>query len=297
MSRTDLYPSRVGGSTQVRERLDPVVQASSERRRKGPLSAKQLADYETRGFERIDDLLSAAEIDRLRTAVQQLFARRRDDASSKVVREPGGDDLRSIFEVHEDEEAVYELVRHPRVLSLANQILGAPAYVHQSRVNYKPAFTGRPFYWHSDFETWHVEDGMPRMCAFSISINLAENRVENGPLMVIPESHHRFVSCAGYTPQAHYERSLRRQEAGIPPESIIEAMVSDHGLECATGPVGSSTLFDCNLMHGSNGNITPFPRTNLFLVFNRVDNALAPPYSGQPPRPQHVANRSPRPLP
>src|SRR3546814_10756649 len=47
-----------------------------------------------------------------------------------------------------------------------------------SRLNYKPGFKGKEFYWHSDFETWHVEDGMPQMRALSMSILLAENRSE-----------------------------------------------------------------------------------------------------------------------
>lgn len=137
---------------------------------------------------------------------------------------------------------------------------------------------------------------MPRMRAFSISISLGENRADNGPLMVIPESHRNFVACPGETPPAHFERSLRRQEAGIPPEPILEAMAAEHGITSPTGPPGSATLFDCNILHGSNGNITPFARTNLFIVFNSVENTLESPFSGQKPRPEHIASRDFTPL-
>jgi hypothetical protein len=47
------------------------------------------------------------------------------------------------------------------VVGPARQLLGSDVYVHQSRVNFKPGFNGQDFYWHSDFETWHAEDGMP----------------------------------------------------------------------------------------------------------------------------------------
>lgn len=63
----------------------------------------------------------------------------------------------------------------PRLLDIAQFLLDDEVYIHQSRLNYKPGFRGKEFYWHSDFETWHVEDGMPRLRALSISITLTEN--------------------------------------------------------------------------------------------------------------------------
>jgi ectoine hydroxylase len=58
------------------------------------------------------------------------------------------------------------------------------------------------------------------------------------------------------------------------------------------GPAGSATFFDCNMMHGSNGNITPSPRVNLFLVYNSVDNALVEPFAAPAPRPTFIASRT-----
>lgn len=60
----------------------------------------------------------------------------------------------------------------PTPARAGRQILGSEVYIHQSRVNYKPGYGGTGFYWHSDFETWHSEDGMPRMRALSVSIAL-----------------------------------------------------------------------------------------------------------------------------
>jgi ectoine hydroxylase len=50
-------------------------------------------------------------------------------------------------------------------------------------------------------------------------------------------------------------------------------------------------MFDCNCMHGSNGNITPFPRSNIFVVFNSVENACAEPFAAPSRRPDFVASR------
>ena len=57
-------------------------------------------------------------------------------------------------------------------------------------------------------------------------------------------------------------------------------------------PLVPPLLFDCNTMHGSAGNISPYSRINLFLVFNSVDNAVVDPFGDQPPRPDYLAERT-----
>jgi ectoine hydroxylase len=54
---------------------------------------------------------------------------------------------------------------------------------------------------------------------------------------------------------------------------------------------GPATRFDCNCMHGSNGKIMPFPRPNVFAVFNSVGNVLTGPYAAPAPRPSFIAAR------
>jgi ectoine hydroxylase len=39
-------------------------------------------------------------------------------------------------------------------------------------------------------------------------------------------------------------------------------------------------------------NITPYPRSNIFVVFNSVDNRLAAPFAAPKPRPGYLAARS-----
>ncbi|MBW7460255.1 ectoine hydroxylase, partial [Paenibacillus sepulcri] len=208
-----------------------------------------------------------------------------------VIREPGGTEVRSIFAVHEHNERFKELSANKRLTAIINELLGSQTYIHQSRINFKPGFTGKEFYWHSDFETWHVEDGMPSMRALSCSIALEDNFHFNGPLMVVPGSHKKFVSCVGQTPDDHFKQSLRRQEYGVPDDGSLARLVGEGGIETIVGGIGSIVLFDCNIMHGSNSNITPLPRSNVFMVYNSVENALEKPYSGQAPRPNYIAAR------
>nr|WP_285506503.1 phytanoyl-CoA dioxygenase family protein [Actinokineospora sp. NBRC 105648] len=181
--------------------------------------------------------------------------------------------------------------RPPGARPRARQVLGSEVYVHQSRVNYLPGFRGRGFYWHSDFETWHAEDGMPTPRAVSMSIALTANHPFNGGLMVIPGSHRTFVPCVGETPVDHYRASLREQEIGVPGQAHLTRLAVEHGIDQFTGTAGSALLFDANLMHGSGNNITPFPRSNIFVVFNSVENTLVEPYAAPAPRPDFIAAR------
>ena len=220
--------------------------------------------------------------------------------SDRMPTDGGADIWRAAFDpgtvMVSDLQRVAELARDPRLLGRVRQILGSEAYIHQSRVNFKPGLRGKEFYWHSDFETWHFEDGMPEMRAVSVSINLTENRADNGSLMVMPGSHRTFVGCVGETPQEHYRESLRSQHYGVPSDRALEQLASAHGITQVVAPPGSALLFDSNCMHGSNGNITPYPRRNLFLVFNSVENTLVAPFGGTEPRPGHIASRDPVPL-
>lgn len=77
--------------------------------------------------------------------------------------------VRSIFEVHRLSAAAARLAADDRVAGAARQILGSEVYLHRTRVDLKPGLGGDGFYRHSDFETWHAEDGMPAPRAVSCS--------------------------------------------------------------------------------------------------------------------------------
>jgi ectoine hydroxylase len=214
-----------------------------------------------------------------------------------AITEPQSGDIRSVFMLHRVNELFVEFSRDERMLGIAQQLLGSEVYVHQSRINFKPGFTGREFSWHSDFETWHAEDGLPRMRTVSFSVTLTENNPFNGSLMLIPGSHKKFISCVGRTPADNYKQSLKQQEYGVPDHETITRFVEEGGIEMPTGPAGSLLIFDCNVLHGSNSNISPYPRSNVFMVYNSVENAPAdPPYAADTLRPAFLGERDTAPL-
>lgn len=286
---TDLYPSRCGKEPAVLPRLDPVVHSSWHEG--SPLTREQAAQFDAEGYLVLEDMFSAEEVASLQQAGAKLLSDPKSLEPETVICEPASNEIRSVFMIHRQDDAMSRLVADERLADIARFLLGDDVYVHQSRLNYKPGFVGREFYWHSDFETWHVEDGMPQMRALSMSILLAPNDETNGPLMVIPGSHKKYYACAGETPDYNYLSSLKKQELGVPDPLTLAELASAHGIKSATGGAGTVIVFDCNLMHGSNGNITPFPRANAFIVYNAVSNRLVSPYGAARPRPEFIATR------
>lgn len=286
----DAYPSRTDQKLPLYERQDPVVYAESGEHI-GPLSVDALNSFEEKGFLVLDALFDDSEIRRFREELERLSRLEELQDKESVIREPDSHEVRSIFEIHKVSSLFQELAADPRILDRIRQILASDVYIHQSRINYKPGFKGKGFNWHSDFETWHAEDGMPSMRAVSCSILLTDNFGTNGPLMLVPGSHKVFVPCVGLTPEDNYKSSLKDQQIGVPDTDSLAQLIHAGGIETFTGRAGTMLLFDCNTLHGSNANMSPYPRSNVFFVYNSVDNAIQKPFAAKRPRPAFLAER------
>lgn len=295
----------------------PYESASEmERAAYGPLGGEQLRQFSEQGFLVARNLFDKQEVEMMwdeTERVREFYERKMASeeglsvtATSRAASEPveGSRILRSVFEVHKggvqgDEPDApstplsNRVSRDGRLTTAANQILNDPdgVYVHQSRLNYQPAFHGTGFQWHSDFETWHAEDGMPVPRCLSCVIMLSENTAANGALMLVPGSHMQFVRCAGETPERNWENSLRKQVHGTPSRELLAQQQKDGGVVHAAGEPGDVIFFDCNTMHGSHNNITATPRRNLFFVFNSYSNRVQEPFAAPTPRPEHIATR------
>ncbi|RJN31883.1 ectoine hydroxylase [Nesterenkonia natronophila] len=283
----DQYPTRTGDQTTVTDRHDPVVHGWNT---EGPLDRSTLQHYEDTGYLTIDRLISEEELQLFRNELHRLANDPQVKADEATIVEAKSDEVRSIFDIHRTNEIFKKIANDPRVVKRAEQLLGSRVYIHQSRINYKPGFVGKDFWWHSDFETWHAEDGMPAPRAVSISISLTDNYSFNGPLMIMPGSHKKYISCAGGTPEDNYQKSLVMQGAGTPDKYTLTDFADQYGVDVLEGPAGGAVMFDSNCMHASNGNVTPYSRSNVFIVYNSVENTLVEPFSAPGPRPEFAGS-------
>jgi ectoine hydroxylase len=285
----DNYPTRADTPRPMIDRIDPVVWG----REAGPLDADALSAYRRDGFHCTNPVIDHAQIDTVIDEVETLHQTTTGD-DPRIITEHHSRRIRTVFAVHQLLDSVRAIAYDPAITAVARQILGSDVYIHQSRINFKPGFGAGPFYWHSDFETWHAEDGMPTPRAVSLSIALTPNYVHNGSLMIMPGTHTTFVPAIGATPAHHHQQSLQVDipPAGTPSEAALTALADRHGIRVLTGAAGSGIFFDSNCIHGSNGNITPYPRSNLFLVYNSVENTLQQPFAAGNARPEYLAHRT-----
>lgn len=271
----DRYPTRIEGSTHLLERDEPTVWTTDEPANAGPMDECELSAYEAKGFAIIEGLLSPAEVQGCWAELQRLFTDQRVTGDQRVVRAADGA-VRGVFAVHEVSSLFGELVRDPRVLDRAKQVLGSDVYVHQSKLSLTPGFADESYFWRSEFERWHAEDGMVVPRAVILSVTISEAIPEGAARVLIPGSHRTFVSCG---------------PDGRAPETDVTKLAAEHGLEQFTGQAGSALLADCNLLHAASNNITPYPQATFSVAFNSVCNQLVEPFSAQVRRPTHLASR------
>jgi ectoine hydroxylase len=292
----DLYPTR-GTEEHIYERVDQVVYGGGTPRGAHSLTQEQLDFYEENGFIVIPDVFSRKEVEVFVAELDGLAASDALQGKPELILEPDSDRPRSIFSPHRFSDLFHRLSRDRRILNKVTQILDSDVYVHHARVNIKGALNGRSFPWHSDFETWHAEDGLPRCRILSAWVMLSANTEFNGPLYLIPGSHRFFVSCSGATPDNHHQASLRKQEYGVPSLDALKKLVDVGGLAAACGEPGTLILHEGNTMHGSPDNISPRARTNLFFVYNSVLNTPGErPFAAARFRPEFLGGRDFTPL-
>ena len=239
------------------------------------LTQAQIDQFHTEGWLLLPDLFTTEEVDLLRREALTIY----DENRPEVWREKDGAP-RTAFAAHKYNEAFRLLGAHPRMIDPVEQVFGERVYMHQYKINAKSAFTGAVWQWHQDYGTWKRDDGMQLPRAMNISIFLDEVMPINGPLMLVPRSH-----LAGDLKASH-DLETTSYPLWTLDEETVTRLVKEGGIVAPTGKPGSMLMFHGNLVHGSAGNITPYPRKIVYLTLNAVST-----YSRKPTRPEFIAHQ------
>jgi ectoine hydroxylase len=249
--------------------------------------------YGRDGWVALPDGLSDTEIGKLRERIQVLSTQRRPE----VVHEAASSTVRAIHGCHAFDEVCDRLVRFPMLLDVAEALLCEPVYLYQFKVNIKAPMEGKAWPWHQDFAFWHREDGMAAPDAVTIAIFLDEVDERNGPLEVIPGTHHLGLlgsdengseNTAG---KGNWRSHVSADLEHTVPAELAAALAHDWGRHKFTGPAGTAVAFHPNLVHSSSDNQSAHRRSMLFLTYNKVTNAPL-----NPTRPEFLVNRDTRPV-
>ncbi|MDJ0951529.1 MAG: phytanoyl-CoA dioxygenase family protein [Alphaproteobacteria bacterium] len=240
------------------------------------LSSAQLEALERDGFLVLPELFSAAETAAIRARLPVLFAQ---DHPGNVIERASGE-VRTTMGLHLRDDLFARLVRHPRLIEPAQQILGEPFYVQQVKVNVKAAFSGEVWQWHYDFATHKEEDGVPLPLALNLHVFLDDVTEFNGPLYFVPGSHR----------DGEHGATLDTETTSYPlwvcDQETVRDLVGRNGMVAATGGRGTALIFHDTLLHGSPNNMSPWDRAIFSLIVNPVSNAYR-----TPTRPDHKHHR------
>ena len=102
----------------------------------------------------------------------------------------------------------------------------------------------------------------------------------NGPLMLVPKS-----QTAGDLKASH-DVSTTSYPLWTLDEETVTRLVKQGGIVAPTGKPGGMLMFHGNLVHGSSGNITPYPRKIVYLTLCAVSNHIT-----KFTRPEWIAHR------
>ena len=238
------------------------------------LTDQQVQHFNEEGYLFLPETFTADECAVLREEAESVYRQQRPEIWREKSGAPAPHSPPTLYN-----QAFGLLARHPRMIGPVQQLFGEPVYMHQFKINAKASFTGDVWQWHQDYGTWARDDGMPQPRAMNIAVFLDEVMPINGPLMLVPRSHTEGVLEAGH------DVTTTSYPLWTLDEATVTRLVQRGGIVAPTGKPGGLLLFHGNLVHGSAGNITPYPRKIVYLTLNAVSN-----YIRTPTRPEWIAH-------
>ena len=196
-----------------------------------------------------------------------------------MIFEEDGVTPRSLFGLHKLDFTLIKSLIKKDILALCKKILDDECYIYQSHINYKRNSGGGEYWWHSDFTFWHSEGGMRAPNALSLVFFLDKVNKSNGPLEVIPGSHHftytNKLSRKFDNTNIRHDRSTIYSEDDYAEEGLI-SMKDIKKMKTKPvklfGNAGDMIIMDANLWHYSSKNKSIKDRMFLFIVLNSFSN-------------------------
>lgn len=288
LKQNDLYPTRAGHEF-LAERKDPIIYGTDTHPKR--LRDEQVRAFRKNGFVVIPGVFSQREAACIKRRIGDLKRENKAEKHRLWTRSIPSGECESLF-APEKRSAVFEsLAREPRILERVGQIVASPVYLHRSRVHIQNGLGGSSYPWHSEFEAWHAEDGVPRMRGVEAWLLLTESKPRRATFRMLARSHHIYVSCqgAGNGSNTHSAGGF----AG-PSSMTLTRLLYFGGMVEACGAPGTLVLCDSNLMYGSSENPSGRPRVTVMLGYNSMQNIPADsPFSADEPRPEPLVNREP----
>jgi phytanoyl-CoA hydroxylase len=233
------------------------------------LTKEQVAQYKADGYVVVSNVFGDDLVQRMRKVTDALVEQSRtlsasndvfDLAPTHSAEKPR---VRRIKDPVSVDPVFMEALTHPSLVSALTSVLGPNLRVRNTKLNLKEAHVGDPVEWHQDWAFYpHTNQDV-----LAVGVMLDDCELENGPLLVIPESHRQKV----------YSHHSDGYFCGAMDPTTCDVDFT-RAVPC-TGQAGSFSLHHARTIHGSAENTSNHPRR---LLLFEVAAADAWPLSGGP---------------
>jgi phytanoyl-CoA hydroxylase len=225
------------------------------------LTKAQVEQYRERGYLVVPDVLDAGLLGEIRRTVDAIVAdagkltAHTDVYDLEESHTPEKPRLRRIKTPHKHFPFFAELTRNPRITEILAQLIGPDIRLHGAKLNMKSAGYGAAVEWHQDWAFYpHTNDDV-----LATGIYLDDCDMENGPLLVVPDTHKGPVN--DHHANGYFVGAMDPELEGLDYSKAVPL----------TGKAGSMTIHHARLVHGSAVNTSSKPRRLLLHEYAAAD--------------------------
>jgi phytanoyl-CoA hydroxylase len=221
------------------------------------LTQAQLDFFAANGYLPYGRVLDDAELELYRREYDLEFERA--NAQGKVhnlstsqigdQRQTSGPRMLQIMNMCERSIHFRRLCYHPKILDVAEDLIGPNIMLFHDQALFKPAQTGGPVFWHQDNAYWHARPANLVSCW----LTLDDAFKENGAMQVIPGSHTKMLPH----PKSSDSGVLLDVSGGIDPAKAVVVDV----------PAGACMFHHCQTLHYTQPNQTAQQRRAFAIHF------------------------------
>ena len=225
------------------------------------LSKDEINFYNDQGYLLVEDVISENQHKEMLALVDGFFEK------SKMIKEndnifdledghsSDNPRLKRIKQPHQHSQFFWDIIKESKIEEILRDLLGDNVSLKTSKLNTKAPGGGAAVEWHQDWAFYpHTNDNV-----LALGLMLNDVDIDNGPLMVIPESHKGPVL-------SHFNDGVFC--GAIDPDD------SDFDMSKAvtlTGKARSMTIHHARTLHGSSPNNSNRDRLVLFYECNSAD--------------------------
>ena len=225
------------------------------------LSKDEINFYNDQGYLLVEDVISENQHKEMLALVDGFFEK------SKMIKEndnifdledghsSDNPRLKRIKQPHQHSQFFWDIIKESKIEEILRDLLGDNVSLKTSKLNTKAPGGGAAVEWHQDWAFYpHTNDNV-----LALGLMLNDVDIDNGPLMVIPESHKGPVL-------SHFNNGVFC--GAIDPDD------SDFDMSKAvtlTGKARSMTIHHARTLHGSSPNNSNRDRLVLFYECNSAD--------------------------